>query len=55
MPISVLIYDDNIHLRNSIKTLLQWNSDFEVVAALPDAITVIDDVKALQPDVIIIY
>ena len=53
MPIKVLIYDDNTHLRNSIKTLLQWNTDFEVTAALPNAITVIDDVKALQPDVII--
>jgi DNA-binding NarL/FixJ family response regulator len=53
MPIKVLIYDDNDHLRNSIKTMLQWNEDFEVAAAMPDATTVITDVTTLQPDVII--
>ena len=53
MPVKVLIYDDNNHLRNSIKTLLQWNDDFEVAAALPDATTILIDVQNLMPDVII--
>ena len=53
MPIKVLIYDDNDYLRNSIKTLLQWNNDFEVVAAMPNATTVLNDIEILKPDVII--
>lgn len=53
MPIKVLIYDDNDHLRNSIKTMLQWNDAFEVAAAMPDATTVITDVHTFLPDVII--
>jgi DNA-binding NarL/FixJ family response regulator len=53
MPIKVLIYDDNDHLRNSIKTMLQWDAAFEVAAAMPDATTVITDVHTFLPDVII--
>jgi DNA-binding NarL/FixJ family response regulator len=53
MAIKVLIYEDNINLRKSIETLLLWDADFDVVAALSDAAYVKDDVKALQPDVIL--
>jgi DNA-binding NarL/FixJ family response regulator len=53
MAIKVLIYEDNISLRKSIETLLLWDSDFDVVAALSDAAFVKDDVTALQPDVIL--
>lgn len=53
MAIKVLIYEDNINLRNSIETLLLWDTDFNVVAALSDADFVNDDVAALQPDVIL--
>jgi DNA-binding NarL/FixJ family response regulator len=53
MAIKVLIYDDNEHLRNSIKTLLQWNDDFDEAVTHPDAATVVSDVAACQPDVII--
>jgi DNA-binding NarL/FixJ family response regulator len=53
MAIKVLIYEDNINLRNSIETLLLWDTNFDVVAALSDAAFVKDDVAALQPDVIL--
>jgi DNA-binding NarL/FixJ family response regulator len=53
MAIKVLIYDDNEHLRSSIKTLLQWNDDFDEAIIQPDAATVVSDVAAWQPDVII--
>jgi DNA-binding NarL/FixJ family response regulator len=53
MAIKVLIYEDNISLRKSIETLLLWDSDFDVVAALSDAAFVKEDVTALQPDVIL--
>jgi DNA-binding NarL/FixJ family response regulator len=53
MAIKVLIYEDNNSLRTSIQTLLQWDTAFDVLAAMPDAICVQEDVEALQPDVIL--
>jgi DNA-binding NarL/FixJ family response regulator len=53
MAIKVLIYEDNESLRKSIQTLLQWNSEFDVVAAMPDATSVTDDITILKPDVIL--
>jgi DNA-binding NarL/FixJ family response regulator len=53
MAIKVLIYEDNINLRSSIETLLRWNTDFTVVAALADANYVQEDIVALKPDVIL--
>lgn len=53
MPVRVLIYDDNEHLRNSIKTLLQWNGDFEVAASFPDATSILTDITELNPGVIL--
>jgi DNA-binding NarL/FixJ family response regulator len=53
MAIKVLIYDDNEHLRNSIKTLLLWNDDFGEAMVMPDATDVVNDVIRWKPDVII--
>jgi DNA-binding NarL/FixJ family response regulator len=53
MAIKVLIYEDNETLRKSIQALLQWNSEFDVVAAMPDATSVKEDIVALQPDVVL--
>ena len=53
MAIKVLIYEDNETLRKSVQTLLLWNSDFDVVAAMPDATSVTDDINILKPDVIL--
>jgi DNA-binding NarL/FixJ family response regulator len=53
MAIKVLIYEDNETLRKSIQTLLQWNSEFDVVAAMPNATSVKEDIVALQPDVVL--
>jgi DNA-binding NarL/FixJ family response regulator len=53
MTIKVLIYEDNESLRKSIQTLLLWNSGFDVVAAMPNAISVTDDIAVLKPDVIL--
>jgi DNA-binding NarL/FixJ family response regulator len=52
MAIKVLIYEDNENLRKSIQALLLWNKDFEMVAGMPDATSVVDDVRVLKPDVI---
>ena len=53
MPIKVLIYEDNESLRKSVQTLLLWNDEFDVIAAMPDALTVKDDIAILKPDVIL--
>ena len=53
MPIKVLIYEDNESLRKSVQTLLLWNDKFTVIAAMPDALTVKDDIGILKPDVIL--
>jgi len=52
MAIKVLIYEDNENLRKSIQTLLLWNKDFDVVAAMSNANSVTEDVVVLKPDVI---
>jgi DNA-binding NarL/FixJ family response regulator len=53
MAIKVLIYEDNESLRKSIQTLLLWNNEFDIVAAMPNAVTVTDDIVVLKPDVIL--
>lgn len=53
MLIKVLIYEDNESLRRSVQTLLLWNEAFDVVAAMPNAISVKDDIGILKPDVIL--
>lgn len=52
MGIKVLIYEDNESLRKSIQTLLLWNNEFEVVAAMPNANSVVEDITVLKPDII---
>ena len=53
MAIKVLLYEDNESLRKSVQTLLHWNSEFDVVAAMPDATSVTEDIAVLKPDVIL--
>jgi DNA-binding NarL/FixJ family response regulator len=53
MAIKVLIYEDNDNLRNSVQTLLQWNAELLVVAAIEDAIDVMNDIATHQPDAIL--
>ncbi|MES2775535.1 MAG: response regulator transcription factor [Bacteroidota bacterium] len=53
MPIQVLLYEDNENLRHSISTMLQWNQEYNLVAAMPDALDVNEDIKMLKPDVVL--
>jgi DNA-binding NarL/FixJ family response regulator len=53
MPYKILIYEDNINLRSSLVSLLQWTNEFEVVAAMPEASEVEKDINLFKPDVII--
>ncbi len=51
--IRVILYEDNDALRNSIGTMLRWNPGVELVAALPDASSIINDISKLKPDMML--
>ncbi|MEP7238981.1 MAG: response regulator transcription factor [Ferruginibacter sp.] len=53
MANTVLLYEDNESLRNSIVAMLQWNGAFEMVVAMPDATSIMEDIETLKPDVIL--
>jgi DNA-binding NarL/FixJ family response regulator len=53
MPVRILIYEDNINLRESLSNLLSLTGDYEVCASFPDCSGVIMQVKELMPDVIL--
>ncbi|HSC52075.1 MAG TPA: response regulator transcription factor [Phnomibacter sp.] len=53
MAIQLLIYDDNDALRASMQALLSEEDGIELVAAMPNAETVVDDIKAFKPDVVL--
>lgn len=53
MPVRIVIYEDNAHLRESLKSLLTLSGDYEVSASFPDCSAVTEHVKQLKPDVIL--
>lgn len=53
MAIRVLIFDDNPTMRDSLTLLLESSADFRICGALEDATGVVQAVKSLQPDIII--
>lgn len=53
MAINVLIFEDNQNLRFSLETMLEWNADFNLLKAMPDANTVEETLNSYQPDVIL--
>lgn len=53
MPIRLLIYEDNAQLRESVATLITLSSDFILAGNFGDVLSVEQQVKALNPDVIL--
>lgn len=53
MKIKILLYEDNDNLRQSLSSLLQWQSDAELMAAMPNADSVLSDIEQFKPDVIL--
>jgi len=53
MSIRVLLYDDNEALRASMEELIAEQKDFELLAAMPNAETVVTDIKEFRPDVVL--
>lgn len=53
MAIRVLAYDDNDLIRNSVKLLLEVETDIELSGSFSSALSIISDVEYLKPDVIL--
>ncbi len=53
MKTKIILYDDNEALGSSIKLMIEEEYDLEVTAFFTGAETVIEDIRVLQPDVIL--
>ncbi|MGB4959722.1 MAG: response regulator transcription factor [Saprospiraceae bacterium] len=53
MPVKILIYEDNDHLRNSLCSLFQWNTEYQVLTAKSNPSDVLNDIAEYNPDVIL--
>ncbi len=53
MPILLVIYEDNVRLRQSLELLLGTESGFEVIGAFSDCNAVSGQMKALAPELVI--
>ena len=53
MAINVLIFEDNQNLRFSIETMLEWNADFNLLKAIPDANSLDEILQTHNADVIL--
>ena len=53
MSTTLVIYEDNARLRQSLELLLNDNSGFSVVGAFPDCTKVIEQMDVLQPELVV--
>jgi DNA-binding NarL/FixJ family response regulator len=53
MKTKIILYDDNEALGSSIKLMIEEEYDLEVTAFFTGAETVIEDIRVLQPDVVL--
>lgn len=53
MPVNILIYEDNVNLRESLTSLLVLTGEYNVIDSFPDCTKVTEQVKSLMPDVIL--
>jgi DNA-binding NarL/FixJ family response regulator len=53
MPVNIIIYEDNTNLRESLTSLLALTGEYNVIASYPDCMKVTDQLKSLEPDVVL--
>lgn len=53
MATTIIVYEDNELLRESIGSMLAYNSQFQVSGSYDNVLKVNEQIKALQPDVIL--
>ncbi len=53
MPVTIIIFEDNAHLRESLTSLLSLTDDYSVINSFPDCSKVAEQIKRYQPDVVL--
>ena len=53
MKTKIILYDDNETLGQSLQLMIEEEADMEVLALMPNAETVVEDIKVLKPDVVL--
>ncbi len=53
MPVTIIIYEDNAHLRESLSSLLSLTGDYVVIASYPDCMQVTEQLTEEKPDVVL--
>lgn len=53
MKTKIILYDDNETLAKSITLMLEDENDMDVIASFNNAETVIEDIRSLRPDVVL--
>lgn len=53
MSVNIIIYEDNINLRESLSSLLSLTGEYHVVGSFPDCSGVNEQVKSMAPEVIL--
>ena len=53
MPVKIVIYEDNANLRESLKSLLSLTDAYEVAASFPDCSDIVNQVRSIQPGVLL--
>ncbi|MBL0270055.1 MAG: response regulator transcription factor [Chitinophagaceae bacterium] len=53
MPVKIVIYEDNANLRESLNSLLSLTDAYEVAASFPDCSDIVNQVRSIQPGVLL--
>ena len=53
MKKKILLYDDNEALGQSLQMMIEEEEDMEVLALMPNGETVVQDIRELKPDVVL--
>lgn len=53
MPVNIIIYEDNINLRESLGSLLELTGEYTIIGSFPDCLKVTEQVNALRPGVVL--
>ncbi|MGB8321461.1 MAG: response regulator [Candidatus Acidiferrum sp.] len=54
MPAQILIVDDSVHLRSSIRSCIERNTEWEVCGEAENGLIAIEKVRELNPDLVIL-
>lgn len=53
MTTKILLYEDNADLRNSLKELLRFSNDFELLAAFENCMDIAKHIQSYSPDIVL--